>query len=68
MVVLTAVLWTAKASLYQECVPGLGRMNPASCIMKWSNVFMLGNTEGRRRRGRQVMRWLDGITDSMDMS
>ena len=29
---------------------------------------MLGKTEGRRRRGRQRTRWLDGITDSMDMS
>ena len=28
---------------------------------------MLGKIEGRRRRGRQKMRWLDGITDSMDM-
>ena len=29
---------------------------------------MLGNIEGRRRRGRQRMRWLDGITDAMDMN
>ena len=31
-------------------------------------TLMLGKTEGRRRRGRQWMRWLDGITDSTDMS
>ena len=31
-------------------------------------TLMLGKSEGRRRRGRQRMRWLDGITDSMDMT
>ena len=31
-------------------------------------TLMLGETEGRRRRGQQGMRWLDGITDSMEMS
>ena len=31
-------------------------------------ILMLGKTEGRKRRGRQRMRWLDGITASMDMS
>ena len=31
-------------------------------------TLMLGKTEGRRRRGGQKMRWLEGITDSMDMS
>ena len=32
------------------------------------NTLILGKIDGRRRRGRQRMRWLDGITDSMDMS
>ena len=32
------------------------------------NTMMLGKTEGRRRKGQQGMRWLDGITDLMDMS
>ena len=40
-------------------------------LMQRANSFektlMLGKTEGRRRRGRQRMRWLDGITDTMDM-
>ena len=34
----------------------------------FENILMLGKMEGRRRRGQQRMRWLDGITDSMDMS
>ena len=34
----------------------------------FEKTLMLGNIEGRRKRGRQRMRWLDGITDSMDMS
>ena len=34
----------------------------------FEKTLMLGKIEGRRRRGRQRMRWLDGITDSLDMS
>ena len=37
-------------------------------IMPYEKTLMLGGIGGRRRRGRQRMRWLDGITDSMDMS
>ena len=41
-------------------------------LMRRTDLFekslMLGKIEGRRRRGQQRMRWLDGITDSMDMS
>ena len=40
-------------------------MGRASSVEK---TLMLGKTEGRRRRGQQRMRWLDGITDSMDMT
>ena len=40
----------------------MGRANPLE------KTLMLGKIEGRRRRGRQRTRWLDGITDSMDMS
>ena len=34
----------------------------------WEKTLMLGKIEGRRRRGQQSMSWLDGITDSVDMS
>ena len=34
----------------------------------FENTLMLGKIEGRRKRGRQRIRWLDGITDSMDVS
>ena len=34
----------------------------------WGKTLILGKIEGKRRRGRQRMRWLDGITTSMDMS
>ena len=42
------------------------------CLMRTADslekTLMLGKTEGRRRRGRQRMRWLDGITNAMDMN
>ena len=37
-------------------------------VDSFEKILMLGKIEGRRRRGRQRMKWLDGITDSMDMS
>ena len=37
-------------------------------VESFEKTLMLGKIEGRRRRGQQRMRWLDGITDSMDMS
>ena len=37
-------------------------------VDSWEKTLMLGGIGGRRRRGRQRMRWLDGITDSMDVS
>ena len=37
-------------------------------VVSLEKTLMLGKIEGRRRRGQQRMRWLDGITDSMDMS
>ena len=43
-----------------------GHMMPRADSLE--KTLMLGKIEGERRRGRQRMRWLDGITDSMDMS
>ena len=43
-----------------------GRLMPRTDSLE--KTLMLGKIEGRRRRGRQKMRWLDGVTDSMDMS
>ena len=42
-----------------------GHLMPTDSLEK---LLMLGKIEGRRRKGQQRMRWLDGITDSMDMS
>ena len=42
--------------------------SPHVKLTHWKKTLMLGGTGGRRRRGRQRMRWLDGIADSMDVS
>ena len=47
-------------------LPSLGHLIQRTDSLK--KTLMLGKTEGGRRRGRQRMRWLDGITDSMEMS
>ena len=80
---LLRVPWTAKRSnqsILKEISPGCsleGRMLKLKLQyfdhLMWradsfEKTLMLRKIEGRRRRGRQVMRWLDGITDSMDMS
>ena len=78
---LLRVPWTARRSnqsILKEISPGCSleglmlkiqyfghRMQRADSLEK---TLMLGKIEGRRRRGRQRMRWLDGITDSIDMS
>ena len=54
------VHWTARGS--NQSI--LKEISPDS----FEKTLMLGKIGGRRRRGRQRMRWLDGITDSMDMS
>ena len=48
------------------------KLQSFGCLMQRADssekILLLGKIEGRRRKGRQRMRWLDGITDSMDMS
>ena len=56
------VPWTARRSSGQSI---LKEISPEYSLEK---TLMLGKIEGRRRRGRQRMRWLDGITDLTDMS
>ena len=76
------VPWTARRSnqsILKEVSPGCSleelmlklKLQYFGHLMQRADSFektpMLGKIEGRRRRGRQRMRWLDGITDSMDM-
>ena len=76
------VLWTARRSnqsILKEISPGCsleGQMLKLKLqyfghlirkVDSFEKTLMLGKIEGRRKRGRQRMRWLDGITDSMDM-
>ena len=76
------VPWTARRaiqSILKEISPGIsleGMMLKLKLqyfghlmqrVESLEKTLMLGKIEGRRRRGRQRMRWLDGITDSMDM-
>ena len=76
------VPWTARRSnqsILKEISPGCSleglilklKLQYFGHLMRRADSFkktlMLGKIEGRRRRGRQRMRWLDGITDSMDM-
>ena len=77
------VSWTARRSnqsILREISPGCSlerlilklKLQYFGHLMRRADSFektlMLGKIEGRRRRGPQRMRWLDGITDSMDMS
>ena len=80
---LLRVPWTARRSnqsILKEISPGISleglilklKLQYFGYLMWWTDslerTLMLGKIEGRRRRGRQRMRWLDGVTDSMDMS
>ena len=77
------VLWTARRSI-QSILKGINPEYSLEGLMmklklkhfghaiqradSLKKTLMLGNIEGRRRRGRQMMRWLGGITSSMDMN
>ena len=65
------VLWTARRSnqsILKEISPDCSLEGLMLKLkLQYSGHLMLGKIEGRRRRVRQRMRWLDGITDSMDM-
>ena len=74
---LLRVPWTARRSILKEISPGYSlerlklKLKPQYLMWRadsFEKTLMLGKTEGRRRRGWQRMRWLDGITDAMDMS
>ena len=77
------VLWTARRSsqsILKEMSPGCSleglmlklKLQYFGHLMRraesFDKILILGKIKGRRRRGQQKMRWLDGITDSMDMS
>ena len=55
------------ASLESQTVQNKGSTRASRTAQLLEKTLMLGKIEGRRRRGRHRMRWLDGITDSMDM-
>ena len=69
---LLRVPWTARRSNQSERLMLRLKLQYFSHLMRRADSFektlMLRKIEGRRRRGRPRMRWLDGITDSMDMS
>ena len=72
---LLRVPWTARRSILKEISPGCsleGLMLKLRLLIRridsLEKTLMLGKTEGGRRRGRQRMRWLDGITNAMNMS
>ena len=79
---LLRVPWTARRSILKEISPEyslVGLMLKLKLKLQsfghliwradsWKKTLMLEKTEGRKRSGWQKMRWLDGITDSMDMS